>query len=166
MIKYGNGIKRWKEDLMPDCPRYTKKSVEYHYGPPGIGKSTAAVKDYPNAYIKDCDTKWWDNYEGQDCVLLDDFPGKMECVTAKKWLGEVNVPIEIKCGATEMRYTKVMISSNVAPEDCFPNANEVHRAAFRRRITSVFKYAWSSSELTEESRELGYTSERVVTKVS
>lgn len=168
VIKYGQGIKRWKEDLMPAVAKYTVKDVEYHYGPPGIGKSRAAFDKFKDVktYTKDCDTKWWDNYEGQDVVIFDDFPGTMTCVDAKKWLGEVNVPVEVKCGATEMRYTKVFVSSNIAPDECFVNAKDVHRQAFVRRLKSVYKYTWSSAELSEESRLAGYSSERTVTKMS
>lgn len=165
IVKYGQGLKRLKEDLKPAPEPYSRKYVEYHYGPPGIGKSSGAIANYPGAYAKDCDTKWWDNYEGQDVVRMDDFPGAMTCILAKKWLGEVNVPLEWKCGSTEMRYTKVIITSNDAPEDCFQQAKDVHRAAFMRRLSKIVKYAWCSAPLTDESRALGYTSERVITVV-
>ena len=46
-----------------------------HWGPPGLGKSTKAIKDDPTAFLKDCDTNWWDNHAGQDAVILDGFPG-------------------------------------------------------------------------------------------
>lgn len=164
MIKFGNGIKAWREDLRQVPPPYSAKTVEYHWGPPGIGKSTKATTQYPAAFLKDCDTKWWDNYQGQDVIVLDDFPGVMTAVIAKKWLGEVNVPLEVKGGATEMRYTKIFITSNVPPEDCFEAAKDVHRAAFMRRLTKVFRYAWSSAPLTPESIALGYVSERTITQ--
>lgn len=86
----------------------------------------------------------------------------MTCVIAKKWLGEMNVPLEVKGGATEMRYNTIFITSNVPPEDCFEQAKQVHRDAFMRRIGKVFKYAWCSAPLTAESIALGYTSERTV----
>ena len=118
--------------------------------------------EHPEAFLKDCDTKWWDNYRGQEVIILDDFPGVMTAVIAKKWLGEVNVPLETKGGTTEMRYKTIFITSNVPPEDCFEAAKQVHRDAFMRRIGKVFKYSWSSVALTEASKALGYTSERVI----
>lgn len=136
--------------------------MEYHWGPPGIGKSTKAVTEFPTAFLKDCDTKWWDNYQGQEVIILDDFPGTITCVLAKKWLGEVNVPLEVKGGATEMRYNKIFITSNVPPEDCFEAAKQVHRDAFMRRIGKVYKYDWCSAPLTEDSIAKGYKSERTV----
>jgi hypothetical protein len=162
IIKYGQGIRRWQEDLRPVPPHYYQKDVEYHYGPPGIGKSTRAVKDHPDAFIKDCDTKWWDNYQGQKVIILDDFPGTITCVIAKKWLGEVSQQLETKGGTTEMRFEKIFITSNVPPEDCFEAAKQVHRDAFCRRLLRVYKYSWSSAPLSEESRAKGYTSERSV----
>lgn len=136
--------------------------MEYHWGPPGIGKSTRATSKFPTVFLKDCDTKWWDNYQGQPVVILDDFPGVMTALIAKKWLGEVNVPLEVKGGATEMRYNRIFITSNVPPEDCFEQAKQVHRDAFMRRIGKVFEYAWSNAPLTQESTDKGYTSERTV----
>lgn len=59
VIKYGQGIARWREDLRPLPPKYSTKYVEYHWGPPGIGKSTTITLAHPAAFIKDCDTKWW-----------------------------------------------------------------------------------------------------------
>lgn len=165
-IKFGQGIKRWKEDLLALPAPWTKKEVYYHYGPPGIGKSLKSVEVFgTDSFCKDCDTKWWDGYSGQDRIRLDDFPGEMSCITAKKWLGEANVPLENKGGCNQMRYSKVFITSNLAPDECFPNAKAEHRAAFQRRLTHVVKYSWSSAELTEESRALGYSSERIVTTI-
>ena len=116
-IKCGQGITRWQEDLRPLPPKHSIKYVEYHWGPPGIGKSTTIAMAHPNAFIKDCDTKWWDNYKGQAEFMLDDFSGIMTAITAKKWLGEVNVPLKIRGGATDMRYSTIIITSNVQPED-------------------------------------------------
>ena len=44
---------------------------------------------HPDAFIKDCNTKWCNNYKGQSEAILDDFPGIMTALTAKKWLGYV-----------------------------------------------------------------------------
>jgi hypothetical protein len=165
VIKYGQGIARWQEALLPLPPPYSIKYVEYHWGPPGIGKSTTITLAHPDAFIKDCNTKWWDNYKGQAKVILDDFPGQMTAVTAKHWLGEVNCPLEVKGGSTEMRYTQIFITANVPPEDCFEQAKDVNRDAFKRRLKKVFHYDWNEyAEVSAEMKALGHTRGKSVTQ--
>lgn len=41
------------------------------YGESGTGKTRYAVGNYPKAYRKD-HTKWWDGYNGESEVILDD----------------------------------------------------------------------------------------------
>lgn len=40
-------------------------------GQSGAGKTHKAQEDYPDAYRKS-QNKWWDGYEGQESVILDD----------------------------------------------------------------------------------------------
>lgn len=75
------------------------------WGPPGVGKTTMAIRARPAAFLKDCDTKWWDKHAGQDELILGD-----SGVTARQWLGEVTVPVEVQGGATQMGYTSIITS--------------------------------------------------------
>ena len=60
VIKYGQGIARWQEDLRPPPPNNSSKYVEYIGAPwhTMIGKSATITMAHPDAFIKDCDTKW------------------------------------------------------------------------------------------------------------
>jgi len=52
---------------------------KWYYGPPGTGKSRKVRQDYPNVYDKPLN-KWWDAYEDQEVVVLDDFDKSSACL--------------------------------------------------------------------------------------
>jgi len=42
------------------------------HGDTGTGKSHLARRLYPDAYFKPAATKWWDGYNGEETVIIDD----------------------------------------------------------------------------------------------
>lgn len=42
-------------------------------GPERCGKTKTAIKLYQNAYFKYPHDKWWDNYNNQQFIIIDDF---------------------------------------------------------------------------------------------
>lgn len=59
-------------------PRDFKTIVHWYYGPTGTGKSRqAAERGGADAYWKNGDDFWWDGYEGQEVVIIDDYRAGM-----------------------------------------------------------------------------------------
>ncbi len=69
-IKHYGNLKRIQKDYMvvQDAPEL--RGVWIH-GRAGVGKSRYARDHYPDHYPKLCN-KWWDGYQGQEHVIMDD----------------------------------------------------------------------------------------------
>ena len=92
---------------------------EWWYGTTGTGKSSKARADYPGAYIKDPQTRWWDGYTDQEVVIIDDFD-KFQVSQGgdmKRWLDHYPFQAPYKGGYQEIRPRKIIVTSNYHPEE-------------------------------------------------
>lgn len=66
----------WEIMLKRRKPRTVQPEAIWIHGPTGAGKSHAAFTEITGTYydVPD-DDGWWDNYEGQDTVIFNDFRG-------------------------------------------------------------------------------------------
>lgn len=74
------------------CAKDWQTKIVWLHGPTGCGKSKyVRQKHKQGLYIKplgEGDLKWWDNYEGEEYVLMDDFRGQIayaELLTLADW---------------------------------------------------------------------------------
>ena len=88
-------------------------------GNPGIGKTYYVKQLYPNHYLK-LQNKWWDGYNNEEVVLLDDFSDKSLGYHIKLWADNYNVKGEIKNGTIPLNFKKFIITSNYMPRQIWP----------------------------------------------
>ncbi len=126
-----------------DCPR----DVHVLWGDPGTGKSRQVcpiLHDYKDVYrLPLGSSEWWDNYNGQSVVLLDDFFGQIPFNRLLAITDRHPVQLPTKGGFTSGAYVQFYITSNVNWEDWFTvlwNRWPLLKAAFKRRIKTVTHY--------------------------
>lgn len=139
LIRHYSAIKRISVDNMLPVRR-DGIQVFVYWGDSGTGKTHKVWQeagDPADVYIKNPNTKWWDGYRGQKTVLIDDFVGLINLNYLLVWLDKYPQFVEIKGYSTSLLATKFFITSNLSPDDWYPTAIPEHKAALRRRFTSV-----------------------------
>jgi len=94
--------------------------VRWFYGLPATGKSRQAHTEWPEAYIKDPRTKWWNGYLLEEEVIIDDFgPGGIDINHLLRWFDRYRCLVESKGGMLPLHANNFIITSNFHPEDIF-----------------------------------------------
>lgn len=88
-------------------------------------------------YIKNPRTKWWDGYQGEANVIIDEFRGSIDVSYLLRWLDRYPCSVEKKGGSLPLRATNFWITSNLDPMMWFLDIDEQTRLAFMRRLTNI-----------------------------
>lgn len=110
---------------------------EWIVGPTGCGKSRSARVANPDAYVKNPNVKWWDGYDGQNCVIIDDFDKYQvsQGGDMKRWLDRYPFQAEMKGTQELIRPIKIVVTSQYYPHEIWDDQKTVD--AINRRIKLV-----------------------------
>lgn len=110
---------------------------EWFVGPTGCGKSRRARVENPGAYIKEPESRWWDDYDDEEVVIIDDFD-KFQVAQGgnmKRWLDRYPFQAEIKGGMKLIRPKKIVVTSQYRPCEIWDDEKTVD--AIMRRVKLV-----------------------------
>jgi len=127
--KYGAEALRAQEvapTLVP-LPGERGSHHEWHWGEPGCGKSYYVRNCHGplGVYIHEGSDKWWDDYDYEPVVILDDVGHGAVKLTQmfKQVLDQQVFRVQVKGGMMRVRPVRVCISSNHHPSDIWSGAD-------------------------------------------
>lgn len=106
------------------------------WGATATGKSHRAWEEAgADAYPKDPNTKFWDGYDGQTHVVIDEFRGLISISNLLRWLDKYPVIVEIKGSSVPLKSRTIWITSNLEPAKWYPDLDQETLDALLRRLT-------------------------------
>jgi hypothetical protein len=168
LVRSGRTLKQLREDHSPVVKRYraclqrhaidflkNKKFKQYEEGLERevhivwgkkctdrtrfIGDKYTAEEVYKASLPKSRNQRmWWDGYDGQTVILLDDFKGQISLRELKCITDRMCHAVEVRRGFTHIVATHFYITSNLTSlEAWYPCATPPELAALRARIASI-----------------------------
>lgn len=135
--KYYKAFERYRSLLAQESTReFRAVTVLVYLGGTGTGKTRLATSG-SDWFICD-DTRWFDMYQGESTLILDDFDGK-NCPF--RWLLRIldgyTLRLPVKGGFTWARWVKVIITSNVDIENWYLFEDI---SPLKRRINQIVRF--------------------------
>lgn len=119
---------------------FVKPKIVIYWGKTGAGKTSRAFKEYPDLFrcvshsSSGNSQLWMDGYEGEKEILFDDFYGGIKFHLLLEILDGYPMWLPFKGGFVMLESDTYIFTSNVSPEDWYPNVPEEKKAALRRRF--------------------------------
>ena len=112
------------------------------WGASGTGKSRRAVEEAGDDVYFKPRGKWWDGYQQQQSVILDDFYGWLPFDDLLRLLDRYPLRVEYKGGFHEFNSKTIFITSNVHPLDWYKGDwyQAEQKQALTRRINCIIHF--------------------------
>lgn len=119
----------------------------WYWGPSGSGKSSSARKSYPCAYLK-TKNKWWNGYEAQDAVIIDDIDPSHEVwigAFLKEWSDHYQFQAEVKGSCRVIRPKTIVVTSQYPIDGVFKDPETVAALKRRFKVTHFSDHVYNPS---------------------
>jgi len=137
-VRYYAAIKRIGQDYLPSVPPLDDVCGTWIYGQSGCGKTRAVLAAYPDCFIKPRN-KWWDGYQREHVVLVDDIDifDRQLGGSLKHWADFAPFVAEVKGTSQRIRPSKLIVTSQYTIEEIWEDQQT--RDALLRRFTVLRK---------------------------
>lgn len=137
-IRQYSSLRRIERDFMPAVPRLEGPCGVWIHGIAGAGKTRAVLDQFPEAYPKPR-SKWWDGYQGEDIVYLDDIDKYNVALGGelKLWADAYPFIAENKGGSKKIRPKRFIVTSQYSIEEIWED--QATRQALLRRFVVIEK---------------------------
>ncbi len=140
-------------------PERTKELiVRLNYGGTGLGKTRYAYDNFPLLYSIPLTSSslWFDGYDLQETVLLDDFAGAASKVSLNytlQLLDRYPVQVPVKGAYTWWMPTLIIITTNIHPKKWYSwTQRQGQYSALMRRITEIWYFEEGSVLMLEDEQ--------------
>lgn len=140
-IKYGKGIENYIRIITSIQQRNFKTIVHYYWGETGTGKSKTAKEEAEkigSIYYKPRG-EWWDGYEQQDCVIIDDFYGWLPYDELLRICDRYPHRVPVKGGYEIFNSKHIFITSNKPIEEIY-KFDRYTKEPLLRRIEEIKEF--------------------------
>lgn len=143
IAKYPRLENRLKESFLKKSTRdFRDVQVIVHWGDAGTGKTRLPYSK--GAYLfDDYEHGWWDGYDGESVICLDDFYGGIKYAFLLRLLDGYQCRLKVKGGFTYAQWSKIYITSNDHPSDWY---NRGLTPALERRISWIEHFTFEKNQ--------------------
>lgn len=148
-LRHYSALKKIREDYRPKPDNNDSLDNIWIFGKTGLGKSRIVHSKYgKDVYIKELN-KWWDGYDREEVVLVDDIDpdtAKFMVKFIKNWTDHYRFPAQSKGGynTSGIRPKRIIFTSNYSIDDCFFFSSKDDIEALKRRFRII--------EMTESNK--------------
>lgn len=140
-VKFHRGLRELR-NVITNNKKDRDINVTVLWGKTGTGKTRKAMDgDRDNIYKIDLinDTIWFDGYDGQTTLVIDEFYGQCKPSLLLKLLDRYPIRLPVKGASVMANWNKVFITSNKPPKEWYSNISDEVYKALERRITEVIE---------------------------
>lgn len=139
-LKFAESLKKYYEPK-----RKWKTKVSWFYGPTGTGKSYTAhqyfesITEDDNIYEAMDTGRWWDGYDGQEYVIIDDIRGDfLKFHQLLKLVDRYGYRVETKGSTRQFLAKHIIITAPYSPEQMFDTREDLGQLL--RRIDEIKQF--------------------------